>query len=115
MDLCSLPVIELMEITTAYPLFFGFRYPTLELAIHLIDAERTERVFQLNTYFMSLGRVLQRIRLVDPDIELLFDHQAKEFICIFLILLTSIDVAVQRRSHNLGVFRRQFPMIEEHP
>lgn len=59
------------------------------------------------TYNMCLGRLLQRIDLVDADLELAGHEQAEELARVMLKLLACCDVPKECRASNLDALWRE--------
>lgn len=57
---------------------------------------------------MTLGDLLQRVDLVNLDLELARLEQTEELISVVFKLLASLDVAEQSRTGNLNTLGREF-------
>ncbi len=54
---------------------------------------------------MGLCNILKRIRMVNPNIQVILHDEVEQLCTILLILLSCVDVIEECRSYHLDIFR----------
>lgn len=83
--------------------------PTFEILQGALLAQNHQLSVYCGTYIVRSSHILERVHLMDPNIELIHSHHLEQLVRVMLELLPCIDVIEQCRPRDLDVLGRQSP------